>query len=364
MKYKPNWDDTQERLTALWQGRALGRPCLAVTAPSGRAPQTPPLPPDPEARWMDPDTVLSLARAQLENTWWGGESIPSFLLMGGWVVSLGGTPHFDTRTIWFDPQPCDFEKPPPFRYDPADPWVIKHRRLYERMLDAAGWDDFLVGQPCFLPANDLLSMHMGTDTFLLALVDHPEWMREAILNGVRGLIQARRELRELAKERHRFPYGIAGWMPFWAPQSFIGTQSDVSCLLSPDLFETFIVPELDAMAQQGEALWYHLDGGNARQHLPHLLSMPALRVIQYTPMPSEPPNGPEHLALYRQIQVAGRIVHIDVPPNHVEPLVRALDPGLLILQIHCSRPEEGQELIRAAERWTASRSYPPPQRHV
>jgi hypothetical protein len=356
MKYKPDWDDAQERLTALWQGRARGRPCLAVTAPSGRGLQPPPLPPDPEARWLDPDTVLGLARTQLENTWWGGESIPSFLLMGGWVVSLGGTPHFDSRTIWFDPQPVDFTHASPFRHDPADPWVVKHRRLYERALAAAGWDDFLVGNPCILPANDLLSMHMGTDTFLLALVDQPEWMRKAIRTGARDLVRARRDLRDMAEGRHRFPFGIAGWMPFWAPESFASTQSDVSCLLSPDMFEEFVVPELDELAAAYGALWYHLDGGNARQHLPRLLSLPALRVIQYTPMPSEPPNGPEHLALYRQIQAAGRIVHIAVPKTSVEPLIRALDPGLLMLQTSCASIEEGQDLLRAAERWTAARS--------
>jgi hypothetical protein len=44
------------------------------------------------------------------------------------------------------------------------------------------------------------------------------------------------------------------------------------------------------------ALWYHLDGGDARQHLPRLLSLPYLRVVQYTPAPCEPPNGPGHRA--------------------------------------------------------------------
>ena len=33
MKYKPDWPEAQERLTALWAGQCTGRPCLSVTAP-------------------------------------------------------------------------------------------------------------------------------------------------------------------------------------------------------------------------------------------------------------------------------------------------------------------------------------------
>ena len=63
-------------------------------------------------------------------------------------------------------------------------------------------------------------------------------------------------------------------------------------MLSPAMFDRFVVPELDVYGEDHGALWYHLDGGDARQHLPRLLSLPYLRVVQYVPAPFEPPNGP------------------------------------------------------------------------
>jgi hypothetical protein len=295
--------------------------------------------------------VLADLRARIESRWWGGEAVPSYLTMGGWTVCLGGRPRFDQRTIWFDTSPVDFSKPSPFRNRPDDPWIRKYETLYTRVADFAGKDDFLLGRAVLLPANDLIAMHMGTEAFMMALMDHPRWMRQAIIEGAQDQLRARDRFRSLIEGRHDFWYGQGDWMPFWAPEPYTGSQSDVSCMLSPAMFEEFVVPELDAYGHWQEALWYHLDGGDARQHLPRLLSLPYLKVLQYTPRPSEPPNGPAHLAFYRQVQQAGKILHIQAPRENVEPLVKILDPGLMMLDTTCDSVAEGQELLAAVARW-------------
>jgi hypothetical protein len=249
-------------------------------------------------------------------------------------------------------------QPHPFHHDPSDPWVQRYERLYLRMAAAAGRDDFLLGSPTILPAHDVIAMHMGTTAFMLALMDHPDWMRQAIQDGTRALLAAKRRLSGLVRERHEFWYGNAGWMPFWAPQPYTGMQSDISCMLSPDHFEQFVMPEIEMRGRDAGAMWYHLDGADARQHLPRLLSLPYLRVVQYVPTPREPPNGIAHVGLYREIQKAGRIVHITVGKDQVEPLCRALDPSLLVLDLSwsCKTADEGRELLAAAKRWASARS--------
>ena len=352
MKYKDDWSEAQRRLTALWHGEMLDRPCIAVRAyQTVDAPTPVPEAVDIEARWLDPTYRVAVAQREMENTWWGGESTPSSLLMAGWVLCLGGTPRFSPETIWFDTCTVDFAQPSPFRHDPDSVWVQKYHALLLALCEAAGQDNFLLGTPGGLPANDLLSMHMGTEEFMFALMDHPEWMADAILTGALDQLDARRELQAEIRARHDYWYGIAGWMPLWAPEPFVATQSDVSCMLSPEMFERFVVPELDVYGEEHGALWYHLDGGDARQHLPRLLSLPYMRVIQYVPAPCEPPNGPGHLEMYREIQAAGKIVHVDVPAHYVEPLVRELDPALMILHTYCSNREEGERLLEQSAVW-------------
>jgi len=77
MKWKPDWPEAAERLTALWRGEPLDRACIAIRAP--RDGGVPPPAPTAEARWLDPDWLLKDVRATLANTWWGGEAVPSYL---------------------------------------------------------------------------------------------------------------------------------------------------------------------------------------------------------------------------------------------------------------------------------------------
>jgi len=354
MKYKPDWPEAKRRLTALWHGERLDRPCIAIRAPRDAAePIHAPEPADEEARWMDPAYRVALALKQLEGTWWGGESVPSAHQMAGWVNCLGGTPRFSPDTIWFETVEVDFERPSPFRQDANVAWTAKYRTLIEALCEAAGQDGFLVGAPGHLPANDLLSMLMGTQEFLTSLVDHPDWMADAILTGAHDQTITRKDLQRTIRQcDHEYWYGNAGWMPFWAPETYNATQSDVSCMLSPQMFDRFILPEIDLYGEEHGALWYHLDGGDAKQHLPRLLSRPYMRVIQYVPAPFEPPNGPDHLEMYRQIQSAGRIVHIETPVANVEPLVRDLDPARLMLDVHVATPDDGKRLLEQCVEWT------------
>jgi len=356
MKFKSDWPEAQRRLTALWHHERLDRPCIAVRAPQAVENPTPvPEPANDEVRWLDPDYRVALARRELESSWWGGEAVPSCLQQAGWMTCLGGTPHFAPNTIWFETREMDFSRPSPFRHNPDSPWTQKFRKLLLALCEAAGRDDFLIGSPLGLPANDLLSMHMDTQSFLFALVDHPEWMAEAILTGARDQLRTWQELQALMRAQgHEYWYGNAGWMALWAPEPFLSTQSDVSCMLSPEMFDRFVVPELDVYGQVHNALWYHLDGGDAKQHLPRLLSLPYMRVIQYVPAPFEPPNGPGHLEMYKQIQAAGRIVHIQVPVQNVEPLVRELDPALLMLDTWVASRAEGERLLEQAVAWTGA----------
>jgi len=360
VKYKPDWPEAAERWAALWEGRFKDRPCMVVTAPSGSAPVPTPTtpPPSPEAYWLDPACVLPRVRATLEGTCWAGEAIPSYLLLAGWVtMASGSTPRFPPGrdTIWFDEIEVDWERPPSFAFDPDDPWLRRYQALHRAVAEAAGRDGFLVGSVCALPGNDMLSMLLGTQRFLENLVDRPEWMRAAIGQLAEKHVRVQEHFAGLTRELNDFWYGNAGWAVFWGPQRFQAVQSDVSCMLGPDMFTEFILPELDLLGRRFGRLWYHLDGPDAVRHLPALCSRDYLRVIQYVPGAGKAGNGPAWMDLYRRIQAAGRVVHVDAHPAQVEALIRGLDPGLLCIETRVESEREAQDLLISAKHWTSAK---------
>lgn len=354
MKYKENWDEAKARLTALWEGRFIERPCISVRAPNGR-PEQHPTPVSGEEKWLDPGFIVRDAMSWFEPNYYGGEYIPSYLLMAAWAANTyGATPHFPMETIWFEPVVPDWDSLPSFSFDLESPWLKKVAAIHEALLNAAGYDDFLVGSVCGMPANDMLAFVIGAENVLLGMNEHPDWIRRAIGQLSDNYVEIMHHFQERAKRTHAFWYGLGGWMPFWAPEPFMVMQSDISCMISPTMFESFVVPDLDRVGREG-AVWYHLDGQSAFQHLPRLLSLPYLKVVQFTAMAGTAPNGPEYLDLYRRIQAADKIVHIQAPKENIEPLVRELNPGRLMIETACNSVAEAEQLLESAKRWTRAR---------
>jgi hypothetical protein len=351
MRYKTNWPEAKERLTALWEGRVLDRPCISIRAPNGVKVECPP-PVSGEQKWLDPDYFIRSLRAEFATTYYGGEEIPSKLIMAGWAANTyGAIPHFPMDTIWLEPVAVDWDSPPSLELDWNSPWLRKIEALHQAALMEAGRDAFLVGQMCLMPASDMLAFVIGTENVLLAMAEHPEWTRQALDKLTRNWIALIRHFERRAAATHEFWYGIPGWMPFWAPEPFVSTQSDISCMISPGMFAEFVLPELEMVGREFKHVWYHLDGQSAWQHLDRLLALPYLKVLQFTPMSGTAPNGPDYLDFYRRAQAAGKILHLNLPAANIEPLVKALDPARLLLETWCASVRDAEELLAAAGRW-------------
>lgn len=354
MKYHHDWAKAKQRFTDLWENNPTKIPYVGITAKKENPLPYPQQPEMDEDYWLDAEWSAAAYLINIKNKYYIGETVPSSLLMTAWLCSLGGRPEFNRATIWFKHDgEIDFSKPSPYRHNPNDPWVLKFKHLFETVVKLAAQERFGVeGTLAGLPANDLLSMHMGTDNFLIALLEHPEWIREAIIQGAEDLLKVKIEFMEFAEKYiGDLSYCGAGWMPVWGPKPFIRTQSDVSCMLSPDAFEQFVLPELDIYGKRFP-LWYHLDGGNAKQHLPILLSLPYLKFVQYVPMPSEPLNGIEHLSFYKQVQAAGKIIHIKVSNDRItEELIKELDPSRILLETSTESLRQAEELLNKIAKW-------------
>jgi 5-methyltetrahydrofolate--homocysteine methyltransferase len=248
-------------------------------------------------------------------------------------------------TIWFKETRLDFDRPPAFGFDEANPCIRQYEKLHRACLDAAEDDGFLVGQPIVLPGNDVLPLLMGPERFLTALVDHPQWMKAALAQLAEKHARVMEHFLTMNRIACRYWYGIAGWADFWAPEPFLATQSDVSCMLSPGMFAEFVLPELDLLGRRFGRLWYHLDGPDARRHLPALLSRDYIQAVQFVPGAGQPPNGPAWLDTYRQIQGAGRIVWLSLPAENIAPLLRQLDLGLVCFQTWAATEQETRDLL-------------------
>jgi hypothetical protein len=349
---KPDWAKAQARWDAFWDLQPMDRPCLAVTAPRADR-KTGPLPEVGciEDKWMDPAYLLAQSVKRLDENYLGGEAVPtSGHLMACSTLGCGRHLQFHEGGISIRPAMSGMDQPGAWQPGPADPWRARVEAIYNRLLDAAP-GRFMVPYPVTYPPIDLLNMLRGNEAMLMDLAMVPEQCEQRL-----------RELRELALENsdhfrqfvdsRQGDVGCVGWSGVWCRQFYLSAQADVAAMISPDMFERFVLPELDFFGEAYERLWFHTCG--YKQHLDMCLSRPYIRVIQYSPSLKEPTNGPAHLEFYRRVQQARRGLDLNVCPEHVEFLIRHLRPEGLFISTSAGTLAEADELLAHAVRWAGS----------
>jgi len=357
LAYQADWPEAGRRWAAVWDRANTDRPLLWITGPNPTARKDwPPLPElkSNEDLYMDPEYVSQSLLRSLDTTYFAGEAFPvSPYLMGAWALGCGPDVTFAENTVWHPILMRSIGDPPSWKPGPDDPWRRELARVVERLLDLAP-GQFLVGQVCQTMTNDLLALIRGTEDFLVELAIHPAACRARLLEMVPLWLADFEHFRRLIETRQPGTGCAWGWPGLWHPTGVMVSQSDMSCMISTEMFDQYVMAELDFIGERSPCVWYHLDGSGALHHLPRLLSLPYIRMIQYVPEYPDRPNGPLCLDLYRRIQAAGKGLDIYVPFEHMEFLIRHLRPEGLILRTWAPNVDAARELIDDAAKWSGS----------
>jgi 5-methyltetrahydrofolate--homocysteine methyltransferase len=117
--------------------------------------------------------------------------------------------------------------------------------------------------------------------------------------------------------------GTTSWAPMWCPGRYYMLQSDFSYMISPTMFERFVLPDLEAICNHLDYGFYHLDGKGQIPHLDMLLAIENLRGIQWIPGDGAPP--PEAwLPLLKRIRDAGKLCQVYVSAEGALTIAREL----------------------------------------
>jgi 5-methyltetrahydrofolate--homocysteine methyltransferase len=244
-------------------------------------------------------------------------------------------------TVWFSlPDRASFADLHLAR-DETNPWWVRVRDLTQAAL--ARWGGRLTVGFTDLGGNlDILASLRSTQQLLLDLVDSPSDV--ARLSG---------EITRLWLGYYDDLYSIIGpagrgtwpWAPIWSPGRCYMLQSDFSYMISPRMFERFVIPDLDACCEALDHPFYHLDGRGQIPHLDLLLSLRKLAGIQWVPGDGAPP--PEAwLPLIRHIRDGGKLCQLYVTPEGARTIVRELGGrGLAFYINEPMYPDDAQALL-------------------
>jgi 5-methyltetrahydrofolate--homocysteine methyltransferase len=305
------WEQVRANYARWWAGESE-RPMLHVTAQRApdRAPSAIP------ARGfvtqygldVDPETIIDAMDYQLSGREFLADGYPGWWLnFGAGVLAAycGCELRCDENTTWFFPKRDFSARDLHMAFNPENRWF--RQTCAVARAGAARWrGDVMIGMTDIGGAADVVSSFLTGERMLMELYDEPEEIKRLMWETQVLWWHA---FREIDKEIRSCNPGYSCWTPIFSEKPYYMLQSDFSYMIGPEMFDTFIKPELTASCRQLPHAFYHLDGVGELPHLDSLLAIPELQGVQWIQGAGK--GGPmEWLDVYRRILDAGKRLQI------------------------------------------------------
>ena len=359
MLYKEDWDEAKDRLVQWWNGAYFGRCALGVKAPKEQPPDIPPPPPaqTPEQRWLDLDWISQRMAHILSHTYFGGEATPvwhaGYSGISCIAAYLGCTPQIDMNTGWrtpiiTDPHHIDFG------HLAMDPCCDEYRftvRMLRRAV-AESRDKAIPSIGAFGGCGDTLATVRGTEQLLVDCIERPDDVRAAedhMMDMWCDHFDWRFEMVDGPL------YGSTCYFELWSPGKFYGIHNDFSYNIGPRMFRELFLPMIRRQTEFLDHAVYHVDGVNAFRHVEALCELPNLQALQILPGAGQP-SPLYYMDTLKQVQAAGKNLHITIGPEEVAKALSTLSARGLYINTRTETEAEARELLRMCEHWSVDRS--------
>jgi hypothetical protein len=312
-----DWSAARQAHEAWWAGE-LDRPLVLLSGPTPEAASLPEwLSYIPAYGDLPIEQIVDLAEQHMRATWYAGDGYPYLFTNYGAgsmaaYTSLALGQHSEHGGVWFHAATGAPLQQLRIQARTDTPWFV-HTDQYVRAVTQRIGDKTQITLPDLGGALDILASIRTTERLLTDLIDRPQQVQRLVQETAEAWWTYYEHFRAITARRCP---GTMAWAPVWSPRRTYMFQSDFSYMISPAMFERFVVPELRAACRRVEHGFYHLDGIGQLGHLDYLLGIEALRGVQWVPGAGrkDPCQWPE---VFKKILASGKRIQTWASPDEV-----------------------------------------------
>ena len=357
--YKGDWKEARGLFKQWWEGELERGPLLQVISPRKGV-----------SRWRgwnswtvlryrnNPSRIVKSFESWCSMTFFGGVAFPNLWInFGPGVLGafLGATPKFTGNTVWFG---AAWNKKISKSLDEISELEIDQRNEWWRSLiqvtlevSKSATGRYIVGMTDIGGVLDVIASLRGSLKLIKDMFYRPNEVERAIWHVLDLWHWCYNKLTDLIGQE-----GTSAWMGLWCPQNWYPIQCDFAALLSPKLFQRFVLPHIDEQCKRLDFTIYHLDGPRQIPHLEMLLQIEELTGIQWVPGASMDARGygcgsSVWFPIYRKILSVGKRLVIQVPPREIKTLLKELPSHeLILIQTYCQTQSEAKRFLSSFEK--------------
>ncbi len=362
MLYKENWEQTKERFNALWENEVIDRCCIAIKAFKNDS--------DYDAEkyarplehnelvsyYTDVERVLERNTADFKSSYYAGEALPILYPTwgdSGYALYANAEYKYHGNTTWFTPVIKDWETDK-IAIDKNTEIIKKHVEFVKQIAKEAK-GKFLMSAPDYIGNLDALINLRGPEETIMDLIDEPEVIKKGIKTMTEAVKTIGSDFFKIINEACDGGSGFA-WYNTWAKGRHNLVQCDFSAMISPAMFEEFVLPDLSEICEWLDCPVYHLDGQEQIRHLDMILSVKKIKMIQWTNVAGQP-DKLNFIPVFKRIQAAGKGLLIFANAKETEVLLSELSPKGLYINYNGDdmTEDEANDFIKRVEKMTKNR---------
>lgn len=263
------------------------------------------------------------------------------------AVFIGGKGEVAEETVWFEPgkfKNVDI-KEMSFKVDYDNAWFKRIKEIYKAGAEA--WGGQVIQAMTDLGGIlDVLASFRPGETLLFDLYDNPKEVKALCRNLNECWFDCFNHYTDLIRKASP---GSSCWAGILSKGTCYMQQCDFAYMISPEMFEEFVKPDIAYAAERMDRSFYHLDGVGQIGHIRHLCAIPELDGIQWIPGAGQKPSD-EWPEVLREIEAGGKKIQlfINCSDGVTKRVRRALetvkDPSCLMLMVYDCPENEITEL--------------------
>jgi 5-methyltetrahydrofolate--homocysteine methyltransferase len=214
-------------------------------------------------------------------------------------------PSVEGGTVWFHP-PCEQEPADlHLKLDPEEHWFNHAKAMMKAAIER--WSGRVQVSMVDLGGNlDVVSTFRPGEQLLMDLYDQPEHVERLIWEVHEAWFAAWEQFNDILQPTNP---GYSAWAGLLCSRPHYMLQCDFCYMISPDMFDRFVKPELAASCRKLSHGFYHLDGPGQLNHLDSLLEIEQLKGVQWVPGDGQP-SFEQWPDVYRKIHEAGKLIQL------------------------------------------------------
>ena len=301
-------------------------------------------------KWFDTEYQVKHFEKGIEGKSFLGETFPVYWPNLGpnvYPCMLGGDVEFGAVTTWAKrmlQSPSEYKN---IQFTMENEYFKKLEEMTKYALSRCK-GKYLVGYTDIHSGADAADALRGTQELLMDMYDTPEETKKLVENCGEAFGTVFNHFNKMLKDAGQ---PSVTWINIPSFDTFHIPGTDLGAMLSEDMYDEYILPEVEKEVKYAKHNVFHVDGKGVARHLDQLLEIKEICGYQWVQGMGADEPIMQWIPLIKKIQDKRKGIVVDLKPSELDAFMEAVKPYGIYLCMDVTDEEEQKSIIEKLKKW-------------